>query len=113
MPDDIQDIRVTEDLDITLGSGNDIATTDYEDTPLQSVFIHVKNAIEPYVGEVMTPDRQREIATAVSRNIVNLDPQIDSVDTVNVEYDGSNEVSVSVGFIFDSEYETVEVQSDI
>lgn len=109
MVDDIQDMEIDEDFDIYLDEGNDIATTDPEDTPLQSVFIHVKNAVQSRIGDAATENNLQSLATDVTEGITNVDPQIESVESVEVEYDGGNKVEVDVQFLFNQSYETVTV----
>ena len=114
MVDDITDIKIDDDLDILLDDTNDIATTEYENTPLQSVFIHIKNVMDRYVGRTVTTETLNQLADDISTEIVEKDPQIDSVTDVSVSYSqGSNEVSASVSFVFNQQFETVDVTGEI
>lgn len=111
MPDNITDIYINGELDFTLGSDNDLKTTEYEDTVLQSVFIHVKNAIQPYIGSNATRETINSLSIDISSEIRQIDPQIQSVRNVSVDFsDGT--ITARVGFTFNDQFETVEVTEE-
>lgn len=113
MVDDIRDIRITKDLDIELDNSNDIAVTKPENTPLQSVFIHVKNIITRFLGENLTPTTKSRLGGEIA-DVVNTDPQIDEVRFVRVqEGTDSDTVDIKVGYTFNQEFEVAEISSAV
>jgi hypothetical protein len=114
MVDDITDIRIAEDGDITLDPSNDLSTTKYEDTPLQSVYIHVKNAVQNYIGTTVNRDTLNSLGDDISDRVRRLDPQIDRVDSVNLTYQSNTDtVIASVRFVFNDEFQTVQLSEEI
>lgn len=111
MPDDIADIYINEELDFVLGSDNDLKTTEYENTVLQSVFIHVKNAIQPYIGSNATRETINSLSIDISSQIRQIDPQIQSVQNVSVDF-SDNSITARVSFVFNDQFETVKVTEE-
>ena len=108
MPEDVIDIKLNTEKDISLDNTNDFAVTGAEESVLQSVNIHVENVLDNYLGETITSDTMNSLATSLSEDIQSLDPQITRVDEINISTD-DNTVGVEIVYVFNNEFQTVQV----
>lgn len=88
--DHVNDLALNDSREVSLADTNDLDTVRGIDAVKQSVAIHAGNALRSLVGEPLSAqvyeDVQEELRKAIER-----DPQIDSVDRVNlVEIDKVN-----------------------
>lgn len=106
MADSVTDLQIDSDRQVFLGDDGDLATVSGIPNVEQSVAIEAGDVLRPLIGEPMTDETFGDVEAELEQ-VLSRDPQIDSVERVNVTKvnTSTGTVTVSVFTSFNNSFE--------